>query len=91
MPIQHPCRYPKHSYEQLECLRGRAEREEPMFHPHDCQTCVTDRDQLDAILEKIRLIFEAETVAKTAERKRQKKRSATKKWKACNGGKKVQE
>jgi len=91
MPIQHPCQHPKHSYEQLECLRGRAEREEPMFHPHDCQTCVTDRDQLDAILEKIRLIFESETAAKTAERKRQKKRAATKKWKSCNRGKKVQE
>ena len=62
-----------------------------MFHPHDCQTCVTDRDQLDAILEKIRLIFESETAAKTAERKRQKKRATTKKSKSCNGGKKVQE
>jgi hypothetical protein len=41
MPVAIPCPHPKHSWEQIETLRQRAERGEELFHAEDNRQCAT--------------------------------------------------
>jgi hypothetical protein len=41
MPVATPCPHPKHSWEQIETLRQRAERGEELFHGGDNRQCAT--------------------------------------------------
>jgi len=79
MPLQHPCQYPKHSFAQLECLRLRAERSEPLFHPQDSRQVIVEQAELWKVLEKIRLVAECQSAEREAERRREKRKLDTQK------------
>ena len=49
MPVAIPCRHPKHSWEQIETLRMRAERGEELFHVEDNRQCATPEQSSHAI------------------------------------------
>jgi len=74
MLLQKPCPHPKHSWEQLECLRLRAERGESLHHPHDCRQAIVEQAELWKVLEKIRLVAECHSAEKKAESRRQKRK-----------------
>ena len=87
MPELLPCPYPKHSIEQLDWLRQRAELELPLFHPHDCRRVVVCRKTLDEICNVIRLEHECRMAANQAEADRLAKKKRRVKPKARHGGK----
>jgi len=87
MPELLPCPYPKHSIEQLNWLRQRAESELPLFHPEDCRRVVVCRKTLDEICNVIRLEHECRMVAEQSETDRLAKKKRQVKAKPRHGGK----
>lgn len=51
MPVAIPCKFKKHSFEQIETLRERVDRGEELFHPEDCRLEATTQEKDDACVQ----------------------------------------